>query len=159
MEGIGKFVIVGVSFLLMGFLGYIVGSSRAGCTAAILEGPGVTKAAPVVKTNMTEPAPTPPPTSPYAISGANLMIDLDKWAGKEVYLTNVSVWYADNNGATLNASGVRFKITTRGIDKETFRTLLRDCHGHCDNMNLTVTPTGQKVASNWPELINVRIGR
>ena len=108
MEKIGKIVIVGVSFLAVGFLGYIVGLSRAGCTAAIFEEP-VTKAAPVVKTNSTEPAPTPPTTSPYAISGANLLTDLDKWAGKKVYLTNVRVHGANNYGAIGHASGVIFQ--------------------------------------------------
>jgi hypothetical protein len=159
MEKIGTCVLVGVSFLAMGFLGYIVGSSRAGCTAAIFEEP-VTKAAPVVKTNATEPAPSPPTTSPYAISGANLLTDLDKWADKKVYLTNVRVHGANNYGAIAQASGVIFKITTSGIDKETFRTLLKDCSSNpCEGLNLTVTPTGRKVVSGWPELINVRIGR
>ena len=101
-------------------------------------------------------------TSAYAISGADLLIDLDKWAGKEVYVTNVQVYGANNLGALGTASGVTFKITTQGIDKETFRRLLKDCNGvmnsACKGLSLTVTPTGEKEIG-WPVLINVRIGQ
>jgi hypothetical protein len=97
----------------------------------------------------------------YAVSGNNLLVDLDNWAGKEVYLTNVRIFATDNNGALGTTSGVTFKITTRGIDKETFRRLLKNCHGimnpECDGLSLTATPTGEKQVG-WPVLINVRIG-
>jgi hypothetical protein len=104
------------------------------------------------------------PVPAVALSGHNLFIDLEKWANKEIYLTNVRVHGTDNGGAIANAGGVTFKISPRGIDPETFRKFLKHCNirnwGNpvCDGLNLTVTPTGEKVVSNWPLLINVRLG-
>jgi hypothetical protein len=150
-----KSIIVGLGLLAVLFLGYIIGASTSQETAPV--------AVAAVRAVAAVPAVFSNRTSASAISGADLLIDLDKWAGKEVYLTDVRVHGADNNGALGRAAGVTYKITTKGIDKETHRMLLKNCSSGtgnpaCDGLNLTATPTGEK-SMGWPVLINVRIGR
>jgi hypothetical protein len=88
------------------------------------------------------------------IDGADLLVDLAKHAGHQVIIKNVSVWGADNDGALGRAGGVTLKITTTGIDPETFRYMLKNCASPLDGCNvrlLLATPTGEKRAG-WPLL-------
>jgi hypothetical protein len=111
------------------------------------------------KTTMPPDWQTRPQTA--SITGHDLMIDLDRWANKEIHLSHVRVFGADNQGALAQASGATFKISIRGIDPEAFRKFLKDCHGlmnpACDGLNLTVMPTGE-ISATHPILINVRLG-
>jgi hypothetical protein len=97
-----------------------------------------------------------------AVTSADLFIDLDKYVGKEVILTDARVHDAGNSGAFANSGGVYFWISPEGIDRETFRYFLKNCSGSsfgvpaCEKVRLLVTPTGKK-SSNVPTLINVKI--
>ncbi len=93
------------------------------------------------------------------LDGADLLVDLAKYAGHQVIIKNVSVWGADNDGALGRAGGVTLKITTTGIDPETFRYMLKNCASSSDSCNvrlLLATPTGDKRAG-WPLLAGVKI--
>ena len=93
-----------------------------------------------------------------AVTGADLLVDLDQYIGKEVILMDVRVYGADNDGALAQSKGVTFKISNQGIDRETFRRFLTNCSSStsCDGLRLLVTPNGQKTM-DWPVLINVKI--
>jgi hypothetical protein len=92
------------------------------------------------------------------VDGADLLVDLAKHAGHQVILQNVKVFGGDNDGALGMAGGVTLKITTIGIDPETFRYMLKNCAGSsdCNVRLLLATPTGDKRAS-WPILAGVKI--
>lgn len=98
-------------------------------------------------------------TSAFAISGADLFVDLDQHAGKEVTLEQVHVFSASNNSALGTSSGITFRIEWRGADREAMRWILKNCNGigndGCDLRSMTVTPTGEK---GWvgPILINLK---
>jgi len=44
-------------------------------------------------------------------------------------MTNVGVFGVSNDGGLVSAAGATFTFGIRGIDKESFRRLLKDCHG------------------------------
>jgi hypothetical protein len=89
-----------------------------------------------------------------AMTGDDLLADLDRLIGKEVLLTDANVGGAGNDGAA-------FKISDQGIDRETFGYLLENCHmvtepPECQGLRLLVTLSGQKSPSGRPILINVK---
>ena len=91
------------------------------------------------------------------LDGADLLIDLAKHAGHQVIVKNVNVFGADNGGALGRASGVLVKISTTGIDTETFRYFLKNCSSVSGcKVHLLVTPTGDKLG-DWPVLAGVKI--
>ena len=90
------------------------------------------------------------------IDGADLLIDLAKHAGHQVIIKNVDVFGASNSGALGNAGSVTVKITTTGIDPETFRYFLKNSSNSCVVRLLLATPTGEKSGS-WPLLTGVKI--
>ncbi len=90
------------------------------------------------------------------IDGADLLVDLAKHAGHQVIIKNVDVYGASNSGALGNAGSVTVKITTTGIDPETFRYFLKNCSNSCV-VRLLATPTGEKSISGWPLLTGVKI--
>jgi hypothetical protein len=102
-----------------------------------------------------------------AISGPDLLVDLDQFVGKEVILEHTEVHGADNDGALVKSDGVTFKISTDGIDPETFRQFLKSCSRtpawgesrppEC-KVRLLVTPNGKKFIG-WPILTNVKVVR
>jgi hypothetical protein len=105
--------------------------------------------------------PQAPTDLPHLI-GADLFIDLARYAGKQVVITDGYVHGVDNNGALLKAGAVTFRVQTEGIDRETFRYLLKNCDGSAEmpecRVRLLVTPTG-KSTLNWPNLAGVQIVR
>ena len=90
------------------------------------------------------------------IDGADLLVDLTKHAGHQVIIKNVEVFGASNSGALGNAGTVVVKITTTGIDPETFRYFLKNCSNSCV-VRLLATPTGEKSGSGLPLLTGVKI--
>src|SRR5262245_48635967 len=48
---------------------------------------------------------------------------------KDISMTNVGVFGVSNDGGLVSAAGATFTFGIRGIDKESFRRLLKDCHG------------------------------
>jgi hypothetical protein len=91
------------------------------------------------------------------VDGADLLVDLAKHAGHQVIVKNVKVFGANNDGALGQAGGVTLKITTAGIDPETFRYMLKNCASTSCNVRLLLaTPTGDKSAG-WPSLAGVKI--
>jgi hypothetical protein len=101
--------------------------------------------------------PEAPSDVPHLV-GADLFIDLAQYVDKQVVITDAEVYGAGNHGALLDAGRVTFKITTEGIDRETFRYFLKNCDGTGEKckVRLLVTPTG-KVTMHWPELVGVKI--
>src|SRR5690242_7041692 len=96
---------------------------------------------------------------PPHLDGADLFIDVDQYVGKPVVLTNCEIYGAGNNGAILNCHSTYFKVTTDGIDRESFRFFLKNCTnlGGC-KMPFLVTPTGEK-SGVGPSLKDVKIAR
>jgi hypothetical protein len=96
--------------------------------------------------------------APPRVDGADLLVDLAKHAGHQVIVENVNVFGATNDGALGKAGGVTLKITTTGIDPETFRYMLKNCASSygCNVRLLLATPTGDKPAG-WPSLADVKI--
>ena len=97
----------------------------------------------------------------HALTGNDLLADLDQLIGKEVLLTDANVGGAGNDGASVRAGGAAFKISDQGIDRETFRYLLENCYlvtepPECQGLRLLVTLSGQKSPSGRPILINVK---
>ena len=97
-----------------------------------------------------------------AVTGADLLVDLEQFIGKEVILIDAEVFSADNRGALAKSGGATFRISAEGIDRETFREFLKNCSGlglsaECKR-RLLVTPNGEK-ARDLPILINVKIVR
>jgi hypothetical protein len=92
-----------------------------------------------------------------AVKGVDLFVDLDQYAGKQVLLTDGQVVFATGDGALVKSGGVTFELVPDGIDRETFRYILKNCSGlitgpECQKP-LLVTPTGQKqVVSGFPVL-------
>jgi tetratricopeptide (TPR) repeat protein len=84
--------------------------------------------------------------SPPRIAGADLYIDLDKYIGRPVVLTDGYVYGANTNGAQIRAGGTNWKMTTDGIDRESFRFFLKNCSSGANECKflLLVTPTGEK---------------
>jgi hypothetical protein len=77
---------------------------------------------------------------------------LDQLVGKEVILTDANVGGAGNDGASVRAGGAAFRISSQGIDRETFRYLLENCHmvtepPECQGLQLLVTLSGEKSPS------------
>ena len=97
----------------------------------------------------------PAPTDVPHLVGADLFIDLAKYAGQQVVITDARVYGASNGGALMDAGRVTFKILPQGIDRETFRYFLKNCTETC-NVHLLATPTGNK-RMDWPELVDVKI--
>jgi hypothetical protein len=98
---------------------------------------------------------------PKHIDGADLFIDLDQYAGKPVVLTDCTIYGAGNDGAILNCHSTYFKVTTDGIDRESFRFFLKNCTGLSEaqcQMPFLVTPTGKKSLIG-PSLKDVKIAR
>jgi hypothetical protein len=103
------------------------------------------------------------------VDGADLYVDLAQYVGKEVLLIDGEVSMTDTMGATLRSGGVVFKIVTDGIDRETFRYILKHCSSielmkrSACQIPLYVTPTGQ-VEDHWawgkvPVLRDVRMAK
>jgi hypothetical protein len=94
-----------------------------------------------------------------AMAGADLFIDISKYAGRQVILTDGEVYGATNDGALVRAGGATFWISPESIDPETFRVFLKSCSGIGSDdpckRRLVVTPTGQK-RMNWPILTGVK---
>ena len=63
------------------------------------------------------------------VTGADLLVDLDTFIGKEVILTDVEVYGSNNRGALVASGGATFQISAEGIDRETFRQFLKNCSG------------------------------
>ena len=96
-----------------------------------------------------------------AMTGDDLLADLNQLIGKEVLLTDANVGGAGNDGASVRAGGAAFKISSQGIDRETFGYLLENCHmvtepPECQGLQLLVTLSGEKSPSGRPILINVK---
>jgi tetratricopeptide (TPR) repeat protein len=66
-------------------------------------------------------------SQPPRIVGADLYIDLARYTGRPVILTDGGVVGANNSFALIQAGAVTFKIITDGIDSESFRFLLKNC--------------------------------
>ena len=104
------------------------------------------------------------PQLPARLRGADLFVDLDKYVGKEVLLADGEAIGADNDGFLIRAGAVTFKVSTEGIDRETFRFILTNCasfvvgEGKKCASSMYVTPTGEHYMS-WPILKNVRLAR
>jgi hypothetical protein len=99
---------------------------------------------------------------PNTVNGPDLLIDLDRWTGTEVQMRDIAISHADNSGAIVKSNGVRIKISTQGIDKDTFRKILTDCNAwitssKCQHLNIVAVPTGEKTLFDWPILSNVRL--
>ena len=95
------------------------------------------------------------------LAASDLFVDLDKYVGQSVVLESVHVYGADNEGALAESEGVTFFLSSRGMDRETIRLFLRQCHdddSELDGCELTlrVTPTREKMAVG-PVLKNVFI--
>ena len=100
-----------------------------------------------------------PASPPPRIAGADLYIDLGQYIGRTVILTDGTVQGASNYGALISAHGVSFKITTVGIDRESFRFFLKNCTGFSQEnckIPLLVTPTGEKSGA-LPQLKDVKM--
>jgi len=98
--------------------------------------------------------------APQPVRGNDLLVDLPKWAGKDISMTNVGVFGVSNDGGLVSAAGATFTFGIRNIDKESFRRLLKDCHGITNPAckgSLTAMPTGEKSGAGHPILINVRV--
>jgi hypothetical protein len=93
------------------------------------------------------------------MAGADLFIDISKYAGREVVLTDGEVYGATNDGAMVRAGSVTFWISPAAIDPETFRVFLKSCSNIVPTdpckRRLVVTPTGQ-MRINWPILTAVK---
>jgi hypothetical protein len=98
------------------------------------------------------------PALAEGITGADLLVDLDKYVGQSVRLNDGHVSMAQNDGAVVKSRGATFRISSQGIDRETFRYILSNCSGIMTgpacNLSLIVTPTTGKYV-DWPILINV----
>ncbi len=96
------------------------------------------------------------------LTGADVLVDLAQHAGKQVVIIDGRVWGADNHGAYLEAGGATFRVRTEGIDRETFRYILKNCHEIVENpgckVHLLAMPTGETTFSG-PELTGVKIVR
>jgi hypothetical protein len=97
----------------------------------------------------------PAPSNVPHLVGADLFIDLEQYVGKQVVITDARVYAASNSGAYVEAGTVHFKISTKGIDRETFRYFLKNCGKFC-KVRLLATPTGN-VGPDDPELVDVKI--
>jgi tetratricopeptide (TPR) repeat protein len=86
------------------------------------------------------------------LSGADLLVDLNKYVGRPVVLLDGNVFGANNSFALVRSGGATFSINTEGIEPETFRFILGNCSGlqsaKC-KMNLEITPTGGR-SMNMP---------
>jgi hypothetical protein len=85
------------------------------------------------------------------VTGADLLVDLDKYVGHSVLLNDANVYGADQNGALATSHGVDLRISVKGIDKETFRHILQNCNDlvsgpACKLLSLMVMPTGARYA-------------
>ena len=101
------------------------------------------------------------PALAEGITGADLLVDLDKYLGKPVRVNEGEVYGASNDGAFLKSRGAKFRISSQGIDRETFRYILLNCSDlaagpACNNLSFVVTPTTEKVIG-YPVLINVSL--
>jgi hypothetical protein len=104
------------------------------------------------------------PTDLPHLMGADLFIDLAQYEGKQVVIIDGYVFGANNDGAFLRAGAVSFRVRTDGIDRETFRFFLKNCHGLGETPGckvlLLATPTGKATSvSNSPELTGIKIVR
>jgi hypothetical protein len=107
------------------------------CTVAIIIGIAVTPAAVA--------------SAQEAIEGVDLFIDMEKYIGRQVLLTDGHVFGADSESILVHAGmgdPVLFVLSVNDIDRETFRYLLKNCArlgtGPECHVPLLVTPTGQK---------------
>jgi len=96
------------------------------------------------------------------VRGADLFIDLQQYAGKQVVLLDSQVFNISNHGGNLTSGGANFYLSSEGMDRETFRFLLTNCSGltistQC-KMSLIVTPTGEYMQmSKFPTLTGARM--
>jgi hypothetical protein len=60
------------------------------------------------------------------VSGEDVFVDLDQYAGKRILIEG-GVYGADNNGAQMIGGAVNFIISYDGMDKATMRTFLKQC--------------------------------
>ena len=100
-----------------------------------------------------------PALAATCVAASDLFVDLDQYVGQSVIVEGMEVHGADTDGAIADSQGVTFRISTKGIDKETMRLFLRRCHIGSDDkckFTLSVTPTDEKFIT-WPVLTNVSI--
>jgi hypothetical protein len=106
---------------------------------------------------------------PKRLSGADLFVDLEQYAGRQVILVDAGVAGATNSGAFVRAGPVMFYVNGKDIDQEAFQFFLSNCAGRSISawpyggliikdickMPLLVIPTAKKTDSSFPVLKSV----
>jgi hypothetical protein len=97
---------------------------------------------------------------PKRLKGVDLFVDLKEYVGIPVILLDGTVYGASNDGATVKAGSVYFRLRFDGADRENLRFFLSNCGGvmpsNICSLPLLVTPMKEKLGES-PMLGAVKI--